>query len=199
MCIRDRQSTWDIQQFERYKMFFGILGPALRAKRGSNFRKSLGVFNYKIDYGHHKKPGVIPFRLKNQYLKSGGQRGRALVKKMEMNSHYPFGHFTKKQKFIYDADRVPFFDVPDLTDFTLKPYVSVHTARISEETTKTMGKINDFRDSANFGRYPREDSVVATKTQKQSSIRCFAMLRFLNIDRSISTHFAQLLSCLLVF
>jgi hypothetical protein len=42
-------------------MMFDIIKPALRRKPGGQFRKSLGIFNYKIGSKTHKKPGVIPF------------------------------------------------------------------------------------------------------------------------------------------
>lgn len=53
-------------------MFFDITLPAMRRRTGKAFRKSLGVFNYKIgakDY--HKKPGVIPLNVKERLTKVG--------------------------------------------------------------------------------------------------------------------------------
>lgn len=35
---------------------------------GKSFRKSLGIFNYKIGNKTHKKPGVIPFHIKKSLL-----------------------------------------------------------------------------------------------------------------------------------
>lgn len=42
----------------------------LRKKGGRNFRKSLGVYHYKIGHlEYHKKPGVIPLHIKEKLKK----------------------------------------------------------------------------------------------------------------------------------
>jgi large subunit ribosomal protein L41 len=43
-----------------------------------------------------------------------------------MQSDKLYGEFTAKG-FKYDHRKAPFIDIPDLTGFKLKPYVSVHT------------------------------------------------------------------------
>ena len=52
-------------------MNFGgsVLNP-FRRKTGMAFRKSLGVFHYKIGHQqYHKKPGVIPLYIKEKLKK----------------------------------------------------------------------------------------------------------------------------------
>ena len=41
---------------------------------------------------------------------------------------------TRKGRFVVDVDKVPFFNIPDLTGFNLKPYVSHATAKIDAES-----------------------------------------------------------------
>merc|ERR1712232_585717 len=98
---------------------------AWRQKPGKSFRKKLGVMSYKFKYFNkeHKKPGVIPLNIKQKLL-SRGQEGMAQIKTLEKNSHYPFGRVSRHGNFIFDQSRVPNFNVPDLTGFELKPYVS---------------------------------------------------------------------------
>ena len=48
-------------------------------------------------------------------------------------SERPFGTHTKKGRFVLDIDKVPFFNIPDLTGFNLKPYVSHATPKIDPE------------------------------------------------------------------
>ena len=50
-------------------MIFDVLLPAMRRRMGKSFRKSLGVYSYKVRTPHsHKKPGVIPFNIKQRLL-----------------------------------------------------------------------------------------------------------------------------------
>ena len=51
-------------------MIFDITMPAMRIGRAASFRKRLGVFNYKVHTKHtHKKPGVMPFNIKQNLIK----------------------------------------------------------------------------------------------------------------------------------
>jgi len=133
-------------------MLFDVMGPPLRRRLGKSFRKRLGVFNYKVGNKTHKKPGVIPLHVKQKLLDEDTGRARAMIKLLERDSPYPFGKFTRKSKFIFDPSRVPVYNVPDLTGFDLRPYVSVHTPKVDEDTLEKIRKLNDWRDPANFNR-----------------------------------------------
>jgi len=51
-------------------MIFDVIMPAMRIGRAQAFRKRLGVFNYKVGTKHtHKKPGVMPFNIKQNLIK----------------------------------------------------------------------------------------------------------------------------------
>ncbi len=62
-----------------------------------------------------------------------GYKGELKMRENERLSERPFGHHTRKGRFILDIDKVPFFNIPDLTGFNLKPYVSHATAKIGPE------------------------------------------------------------------
>ena len=46
----------------------------------------------------------------------------------------PFGRHTNRGGFVFDVDKVPFFNIPDLTGFNLKPYVSHATPKVDPES-----------------------------------------------------------------
>lgn len=45
------------------------------------------------------------------------------------------------------------YQVPDLTAFPLKAYVSVHTPKVDRDVLATLRGLNDFNDPANFERF----------------------------------------------
>eukprot|EP00331_Platyophrya_macrostoma_P001589 CAMPEP_0176408910 /NCGR_PEP_ID=MMETSP0127-20121128/2216_1 /TAXON_ID=938130 /ORGANISM="Platyophrya macrostoma, Strain WH" /LENGTH=93 /DNA_ID=CAMNT_0017788253 /DNA_START=221 /DNA_END=502 /DNA_ORIENTATION=- len=87
-----------------------------------------------------------------------------MIKKLERESPYPYGQFTRKGKFLYDASKVPLYDVPDLSTFKLKPYVSVHTPKVDDETKSKLKALNNYLDLANFGRFSANPVVKSTGT-----------------------------------
>lgn len=46
------------------------------------------------------------------------------IRELESRSDWLFGTFKYKGKFIFDENKVPKYDIPDLNGFQLKPYVS---------------------------------------------------------------------------
>ena len=66
-------------------------------------------------------------------FKAQGYLGRLKIRERERLSQRPFGYITKKGKFRFDIEKVPFYNVPDITGFKLKPYVPHTTPRIGEE------------------------------------------------------------------
>jgi len=123
-------------------MFFDIIVPSLRKRLGKSFRKTLGVFSYKLGEKTHKKPGVIPLNIKQKLIEDGTERSKQIIQRLERNSHYPFGKFTRKSKFLFDPTKVPLYNVPDLTNFELKPYVSYHTPRIDMDLKNKLKQLN---------------------------------------------------------
>lgn len=139
-----------------------------RAKLGKTFRKKIGVYDYKI--GHktlHKRPGMMDVRLKQRLIKEDTQEGRNRIKMAEINSPRNYGKVGNKGQFIMDKSKLPFYDIPDLTDFKLKPFVSYHTPKLSEEIKERIVKMNDFKDETNFGRYLSNSVKVVVNEEKK--------------------------------
>ncbi len=80
----------------------------------------MGLYSYKISKNnHYRNPHAIPLHLKNQY-KAQGYRGELKIREIERNGDRPFGKFTRKGKFMFNIEKVPFFNIPDLTGFKVK-------------------------------------------------------------------------------
>ena len=66
-------------------------------------------------------------------LKKQGYRGELKLHERERLSDRPFGEHSRKGKFTFEIEKVPFYNVPDLSGFKLKPYVPHTTPKIEDE------------------------------------------------------------------
>ena len=66
---------------------------------------------------------------KRQDLLKKGYEGTLRIKETERLSHRPFGSLDSKARFKLDINKVPFYNVPDLSGFQLMPYVPYKTPR----------------------------------------------------------------------
>ena len=66
-------------------------------------------------------------------MKAQGYEGELKIRERERLSDRPFGRHTSRGKFIFDIERVPYYNVPDLTDFKLKPYVPHLTPKVPKD------------------------------------------------------------------
>ena len=111
-----------------------LLPKAFLSRGANNYRKRLGIYSYKIRKREYfKNPHAVRLQHRNT-LKSIGHKGELRIRELERNSPRPFGQFTRKGRFHLHIDKVPFYNIPDLTGFTLKPYVAPQTPRIPEES-----------------------------------------------------------------
>ena len=96
----------------------------------STLRKRLGLYSFKLTKNRvYKNPHAMSLR-KRQDLQKQGYEGELKIRETERLSERPFGTHTRKGRFVLDIEKVPFFNIPDLTGFNLKPYVSHATAKI---------------------------------------------------------------------
>ena len=63
-------------------------------------------------------------------LKKMGYEGELRIKDTERVSQRPFGEINQKGRFKFRIEKVPFYNIPDLTGFNLLPYVSHNTPKI---------------------------------------------------------------------
>ena len=61
-----------------------------------------------------------------------GYRGEVKIRELERNGDRPFGHVSNKGRFVLRIEKVPFYNIPDLTNFKLKPFVAHITPKINE-------------------------------------------------------------------
>ena len=110
----------------------------------SRLRKKFGLYSYKLGKSkNHKNPHAIPLKSK-KYMKDRGYHGQLKIHDRERTSDRPFGRSTSRGKFMFDVEKVPFYNVPDLTDFKLKPYVPYITPKISaDKKVERVVKIDD--------------------------------------------------------
>ena len=89
----------------------------------SQYRRKNGLYSYKLGRNQqHKNPHAIALKAKHN-MKKQGYVGQLKIAERERLNDRPFGNHTTKGKFLFNIDKVPFYNVPDLTGFKLKPYV----------------------------------------------------------------------------
>ena len=67
-------------------------------------------------------------------MKKLGYEGELRIRETERLSERPFGQVSRKGRFTLDIEKVPIYNIPDLTGFNLKPYVSHLTQKIDPTT-----------------------------------------------------------------
>lgn len=120
-----------------------ILLETMRKRAGLSFRKTLGVYNYKVKPAeYYKNPHQVPLRLKESLMKKKNEYATRKLNWIKRNSVRPFGSFTTKGLFVRDLRRVPVFNIPNVDDFYLKPYVAWKSIKIDPKTVKVYSTMN---------------------------------------------------------
>ena len=99
----------------------------------SRFRRKNGLYSFKLGKKNmHKNPHAMGLKAKES-LKKKGYQGQLKINERIRLSDRPFGRSNTKGKFLFDMSKVPFYNVPDLTGFKLKPYVPHITPQVPSE------------------------------------------------------------------
>ena len=107
--------------------------PVRYRRRGASFRKNLGVYSFKIrKQQYYKNPHAMSVFQKEKF-KNAGTFPVQRIAEAERESIRPFGKISNKGGFKMDIDLIPFYNVPDLRDFKLKPYVPHITPKVPQE------------------------------------------------------------------
>lgn len=109
-----------------------LLMPPLRLH--GKYITTKGIYSYKLAARHqYKRIGVVPLNVVNQIHKSvkSKEKARLLLKKQEWKSTNLFGSFGPAG-FRLDKQKLPVLEIPDLTGFELKPYVSFNTPKVDK-------------------------------------------------------------------
>ena len=105
----------------------------LSAFGASRIRKKFGLYAFKLGKNkQYKNPHAMNMRSR-MALKKQGYVGQLKIHERERLSDRPFGQFNRKGKFMFELEKVPLYNVPNLHDFKLKPYVPHSTPLIPEE------------------------------------------------------------------
>ncbi len=96
------------------------LQDTFRKRNALTFRKTLGVYNYKVNpKGYHKNPHAIDLKTKEN-LKKNGDDGERKIKAIKNMSLRPFGRFTNKGSFKFDYKKIPLVNIPDYKNSEVK-------------------------------------------------------------------------------
>ena len=119
--------------FKHASPSLGLVSTPMRTYvKGGSFRKRLGIYSFKHKKKKvHKNTHAMSIQTR-QALRKNGYKGELRIQELERNSTRPFGKWSRKGQFKFNIDMVPFYNVPDLTGFNLKPYVSHFTPQVPE-------------------------------------------------------------------
>ena len=98
------------------KLSNNILHDSMRKRNALSFRKTLGVYNYKVKpSNYYKNPHAIDLKtLEN--LKKNGDDGVRKIRQIENMSLKPFGKFTSRGGFKIDYAKIPNINIPKYED-----------------------------------------------------------------------------------
>ena len=89
-----------------------------RKRSALSFRKTLGVYNYKVKPAqYYKNPHAISLKIKEKLKSAKTDSAIRKIHALERLSNTPFGRFTSKGRFIFNSLKVPNYNIPDVIDF----------------------------------------------------------------------------------
>ena len=99
------------------------LHDTFRKRTALTFRKTLGVYNYKVKQrNYYKNTHAIDLKtLEN--LNKNGDNGQRKLRAMENMSLKPFGSFTNRGGFKVDYKKIPKIDIPDYQSSVVKYFL----------------------------------------------------------------------------
>jgi large subunit ribosomal protein L41 len=129
--------------FKIVKGLFNYASEVSRKRKALSFRKTLGVYNYKVNKNtHYKNPHGIPFKLREDlYNNKNGINQRKLYF-LKRNSNKPYGALSKQGHFVMDYRKLPVYDIPATQYFYLKPFINKKAPNMSAKTAEE--KSNKF-------------------------------------------------------
>jgi large subunit ribosomal protein L41 len=90
----------------------------LRKRIALSFRKTLGVYNYKVKPSpYYKNPHAVDLKTRERLKEEESDNGIRKLHALERLASTPFGRLTNKGKFLMDSKRIPNYNIPDTEDF----------------------------------------------------------------------------------
>lgn len=85
-----------------------IMNETLKKRRALTFRKTLGIYNYKVrPKGYYKNMHAMPLHVKEQ-LRKNGEIGRRKIFAIENLSSKPYGRFVKGCDMLLNFSQIRF-------------------------------------------------------------------------------------------
>ena len=85
----------------------------------ATFRKKHGLYSFKLTKNSKFKNTHSMSLRKRLEMKKMGYEGELRIKDTERASSRPFGEHTNKGRFRFKIEKVPFYNIPDLTGFNV--------------------------------------------------------------------------------
>jgi large subunit ribosomal protein L41 len=124
-------------------VYQNVAADTMRRRMARTFRKTLGVYNYKVRPAeYYKNPHAMTLVKREQFRQDGSEKAMRKMRSIESMSTKPYGKFTTTGHFIRDTRMIPNFNIPDLTEFPLKPYVSYGTEKLEDDAYTTYAGMN---------------------------------------------------------
>lgn len=124
-------------------VWHNVMTETCRNRNAKSFRKRIGVYNYKVKPNHYyKNPHGMDFKQKESLKAEGSDKSWRKIHAIERLSNTPFGVSTHKGKFTPNWRNVPNYNIPDLTYFQLKPYVTFRTEKVTDDEIVKLEKVD---------------------------------------------------------
>ena len=85
----------------------------------ATYRKKHGLYSFKLTKNNRYKNNHSMSLKKRLDLKQMGYEGELRIKDTERASNRPFGQHNSKGRFRFKIEKVPFYNIPDLTGFNV--------------------------------------------------------------------------------
>ena len=93
----------------------------------ATYRKKAGLYSFKLTKNNrYKNNHAMPLK-KRLDLKKMGYEGELRIKDTERTSNRPFGQHNSKGRFRFKIEKVPFYNIPDLTGFNVSDTHTSHS------------------------------------------------------------------------
>ena len=90
----------------------------------ATFRKRHGLYSFKLTKNNRYKNNHAMSLRKRQDLMKMGYEGELRIKDTERVSNRPFGKLDNRGRFKFQIEKVPFYNIPDLTGFNVSHHIT---------------------------------------------------------------------------
>ena len=111
----------------------------------ATYRKRNGLYSFKLTKNSKYKNNHAMSNRKRLDLKKMGYEGELRIKDTERASSRPFGELDTRSRFKFRIEKVPFYNIPDLTGFTVSDTITTF-ANLSFRLVAALCESYDAQD-----------------------------------------------------